>query len=996
MKIQYVLYFICLGWTQSWYNHPEINWETIETEHFLIHFHEETRRSAQEAAAVAENIYEPITTLYEFEPDSKVNIIIKDTDDYSNGAAYYYDNKIEIWALPLDFDLRGAHRWINNVITHEFIHIIQIGASMKYSRRYPATFIQAMSYEDEVREDVLYGYPNTLISYPIPGVSVPPWLAEGSAQYMLPSLKYDYWDSHRDMIVRDRIFNNNLLTFDEMNTFGKKGIGNESIYNQGFLFVSWLVEKYGIKVLHSISKELSNPLQYSISRAIESATNVSGYMLYNQWVEELEQYYTKSMKKQINEYNISRKILISDGTTNIHPSWSSNGNSFIYLSNQENDYFGQTDLFIYNLDDSTSEKISNSVHTKPIWINDSLLVYVKRSKPNKWGSKYFDLYQYNLKNKEEQRKTFSSRMMSPAYNKKLNKIASISTYDGTSNIFLSTNDFINSDTIVFKKLTNFNNGMQLLSLSWVGDSLLVDGYLNHGRKIYSVNLNSGDINLLSSELWDSRNPELIKNGMIYSSDKSGIYNLIEEKNGEIRVLTNVIGGAFMPSVSDEGKILYSLYENGSYKIALIDNIQYKDENLVGYGKDVYKNRPNVEILFGEEIESRPYDEELSQMAIIPKLMFDYSTFKPGIYFYSDEIINRYSIFGGFSFNSLKDLDLFLLLEFKKYLTTFYSNLFWVTRHRNASDSNPFYYPRANELQVENIKIKNDLTFFLFSGDIGSRINFKGNKFWFEYNYTNYREHVSQNVSQIIEYNGIIDTNQFNGEIAFDYFRGHALTLKYKLNTEKPAYLRNMLPGNGWNIESNLSYEWNNFMDGFAVSEEYSTFGANFTSYNTFRITAMMQRFLTLNKAKKITSTFSAFGGALSNPSIDDFFYFFGGGMPGIKGYTFYEQSLTGPYLLIGTSKIRMPIFLGKNIVLGHINFQNLSIGGVLQLGGAMDAINFKQFIDEKLYKISGGLELRGSGFSFFSYPTAVSYEYHNPITDFEKKGNHYLTILFDF
>ena len=119
------------------YNHPELNWHSFETGHFKIHFHDETEMTAREAATVAEVIYPHITSFYEFEPKDKTHIILIDPDDYSNGAAYYYDNKIIIWALPLDFDLRGSHRWLNNVITHEFIHIIQIGASMKYSRRYP-------------------------------------------------------------------------------------------------------------------------------------------------------------------------------------------------------------------------------------------------------------------------------------------------------------------------------------------------------------------------------------------------------------------------------------------------------------------------------------------------------------------------------------------------------------------------------------------------------------------------------------------------------------------------------------------------------------------------------------------------------------------------------------------------------------------------------------------------------------------------------------------
>ena len=47
------IYFYLLFGTE--YNHPEFKWFTIETEHFLIHFHEETELSAREAATVAEN-----------------------------------------------------------------------------------------------------------------------------------------------------------------------------------------------------------------------------------------------------------------------------------------------------------------------------------------------------------------------------------------------------------------------------------------------------------------------------------------------------------------------------------------------------------------------------------------------------------------------------------------------------------------------------------------------------------------------------------------------------------------------------------------------------------------------------------------------------------------------------------------------------------------------------------------------------------------------------
>ena len=108
---------------------------------------------------VAEEVHGPLTALYDHEPDLPVHFIIRDTDDYANGAAYFFDNKVEIWATNLDFGYRGTSQWIRNVVTHEYAHIVSIQAAMKMSRRVPAIYFQLISFEREKRPDVLQGYP---------------------------------------------------------------------------------------------------------------------------------------------------------------------------------------------------------------------------------------------------------------------------------------------------------------------------------------------------------------------------------------------------------------------------------------------------------------------------------------------------------------------------------------------------------------------------------------------------------------------------------------------------------------------------------------------------------------------------------------------------------------------------------------------------------------------------------------------------------------------
>ena len=64
-------------------NHPELEWKTLESDHFLVHFHNGTERTAKEVVNIAEFIYTPATELYNYQPKQKTHIIIKARQTFS-------------------------------------------------------------------------------------------------------------------------------------------------------------------------------------------------------------------------------------------------------------------------------------------------------------------------------------------------------------------------------------------------------------------------------------------------------------------------------------------------------------------------------------------------------------------------------------------------------------------------------------------------------------------------------------------------------------------------------------------------------------------------------------------------------------------------------------------------------------------------------------------------------------------------------------------------
>ena len=107
---------------------PNLDWRTIKTRHFYVHFNPNTEPLARRLAADAERAYEQLS--HEMHPPrGMIDLVLSDDVDFSNGFATPYPTpRIVVYAAPpvSESALRYTNDWAQSVVTHELTHIFHL------------------------------------------------------------------------------------------------------------------------------------------------------------------------------------------------------------------------------------------------------------------------------------------------------------------------------------------------------------------------------------------------------------------------------------------------------------------------------------------------------------------------------------------------------------------------------------------------------------------------------------------------------------------------------------------------------------------------------------------------------------------------------------------------------------------------------------------------------------------------------------------------------
>jgi hypothetical protein len=207
---------------------PWKDWLSADSAHFRVHYRAEHRAQAERAILAAERAYPKVTTLLQWQPRGRTEIVLFNEFDLPNGFATPLPyNMIGVFLAPNDEgQLLDNSAWLDLLLTHEFTHVVHL--------------------------DKVNGTPQALqtifgrVLWLFPNLFQPTWALEGLATYIESDpatgrgrLRSPLFDAQ----LRAQAASG-FLSLDEINADGRS-LPITKNYLYGAYFYDFLARRYG-------------------------------------------------------------------------------------------------------------------------------------------------------------------------------------------------------------------------------------------------------------------------------------------------------------------------------------------------------------------------------------------------------------------------------------------------------------------------------------------------------------------------------------------------------------------------------------------------------------------------------------------------------------------------------------------------------------------------------------------------------------------------------
>lgn len=555
------------------YTDMSLDWKTIETEHFNIHYHAAEQDTADLMVVIAEDVHKSLTAKLGWTPLCKTELVINNNLDTINGYAWIGPyNRIYIYAYPNLHPSTGLithEEYLWGLLLHEYAHILHL------------TRVNGLP------EDMqsLFGvpYPPNFISQwlTVPEAFSPLWFIEGFAVYQ--ESKYhgksgrgnsSAYPMHMRMEV-----NKGIKYVDQLNLTQSNRWPIGRMYLYGYYFMVFIEETYGEEAISKIINELSDHIiPYNINKSIKCVTGRNIVQLWDDYTQYLQKKFGQELQNIYDNGIQQGSALQTKGGYIGMVRGLSDGRVF-YSSNP---LYGLQSI---QVNDPSGKSKTIYTSKSPLEINFDVhaqqgIAFAKADRDDK-DNIFYDLYVMDLNGNNIKRLSSEQRFNTVSWHR-----------DGSC---LIATQYLDNKW----RLVKLNLQGDILEILWEGknvehiayidcsptaDKILVSIYIPYqGIRLAEYDEQTKRWRFLTDGKDIATDPVYSLDGkkVLYSSDHGGIFNIreIDLNTHVIKKVTSVLGGAFRPYQQSNNDLYYYQYRANGFNLYKLKAPQLTEDGL---------------------------------------------------------------------------------------------------------------------------------------------------------------------------------------------------------------------------------------------------------------------------------------------------------------------------------------------------------------------------------------------------------------------------------
>ncbi len=542
---------------------PAFTWTTLETLHFYIHYHQGEEEIARRTAVIAEDVHDRLVPRIKWDPKGRTHIVLVDAMDDSNGMTTPFPyNHITLFITQPSgggvFGTTAYDDWMRLLITHEYTHILQL--DMTHGVWDISQYVFGRLY--------------------FPNLFQPIWMIEGLAVYE----ETEQTSGGRgrspgsQMIIRMAVLENRFPRLGQAAVFPDFWPSGQVPYLFGEGFTRFIAEKYGRDKLADVSISYSkNGIPWLVDANGRWVLNKWYSDLWDEWLNELRARYSR-LRDDLTAKGLTVSLpLTQRGYVNVSPAFSPDGTRIAYTVSNADEFPG---IYLMNADGSGDHKLVENVFSSSgmnlSWSPDSRGIYYTKNEIVRNTDSYTDIYVYDIERKKERRITSGLRARDPYPSPDGKKLVFVAnklgkTRLGIADLPTGAGDPVREQDVVWIASESVYQ-YEAPRFSPDGSMIVVGVWQPGGLKdIWLLDSRGNKIEELMHDRAVDGGATWSPDGKViyFTSDRTGIFNLYayELATKKISRITNVLGGAFTPAASPDGKsIAFSSYSSKGYDI----------------------------------------------------------------------------------------------------------------------------------------------------------------------------------------------------------------------------------------------------------------------------------------------------------------------------------------------------------------------------------------------------------------------------------------------